>query len=72
MHCWKAIAPVSWSAWDWGRSDDFAAMMEMELENTGTANRLAADHLGGASGMRSMGGNLFQLSHNPWLAHLQN
>lgn len=35
--------------------DDFAAMMEMELENTGTANRLAADHLGGVSGMRSMG-----------------
>jgi len=34
---------------------DFAAMMEMEMENTGTANRLVADHLGGVSGMRSMG-----------------
>ena len=34
---------------------DFAAMMEMEMENTGTANRLVANHLGGTSGMRSMG-----------------
>ena len=33
---------------------DFAALMEMEMENTGTANRLVADQYGGAAGMRSI------------------